>query len=434
MRNTRFVASSLLAIVGSAASIAGPASPVSIDIVAREGGAIGGFTVTTLNAPNTNGLGGVGFTFGVDDGAGGTINGFASYTAALMQDILFFNNSVTSNALTGAETSSAFGNNGEFIFSPSVDGEDAVWGQNGLILRDTDAVPGNPGTFSTFNSRPSNMTPDGIAHWVGGVTDSAGGSTQGRALWRYDGTTFTSLLRTGDMVGGFAIGTTGVGFSFDLSDSGANHIHSVILETGSTNSDNAIYVNGNIVARELDPIGGENWDNFDSVSINNAGNYLFTGDTDGATATDEFIAYNGSIAIREGDTVGGVTLGTSVNAASINNLNQAAFIWSLAGTGEGLFYAPNAADLASSVLLLQVGDMVDFNNDGVAEATLVDFNASATVAPGLQFSDDPFVYVEVDLLDVGGVEFEAIIRVAVPAPGAAGVLALAGLVATRRRR
>ncbi len=433
MNSTRIAAAAIVSLAGAAAALAGP-GVVGIDIVAREGGQLGGMTITSLNAPNTNGLGGVGFTFGVDNGAGGTTNGFASFTAALLQDILFFNTDVTSNVLTGAETTSAFGNNGEFIFSPSVDGEDSVWGQNGLILRGDDEVPGNTGVFSSFNSRPSNMQPDGVAYWIGGVTDSAGGSTQGRALWRYDGANYTSILQTGDIIEGQAIGTTGVGFDYDLSDDGANHIHDLLLDTGSTANDGALYVNGVIVAREGQSIGSENWDNFDAVSINTSGNYIFSGDTDGATGTDEFIAYNGVIAIREGDSVGGVTLGSSVNAASINNLNEAAFIWSLDGSGEGLFYAADASNLGSSALLLQVGDGVDTDNDGIADATLLDFNASNVVGPGLQFSDNPFVYVEVDLVDLAGAEFEAIIRVAVPAPGAAGLLAFAGLAATRRRR
>jgi hypothetical protein len=433
MITNRIAAITIATLAGASASLAGPAV-VGVDVVAQEGGTLGGLTITNLNAPNTNGLGGVGFTFAVDNGAGGTTNGFASFTAALLQDILFFNTDVTSNVLTGAETTSAFGNNGEFIFSPSVDGEDSVWGQNGLILRADDAVPGNPGVFSSFNSRPSNMQPDGTAYWVGGVTNSAGGATQGRALWRYDGATYTSILQTGDVIEGQTIGTTGVGFSYDLSDDGANHIHVLLLDTGSTADDAALYVNGAIVAREQQSIGSENWDNFDAVSINTSGNYIFSGDTDGATATDEFLAYNGAISIREGDSVGGVILGSSVNAASINNLNQAAFIWNLDGTGEGLFFAADASDLGSSALLLQVGDSVDLNNDGVADATLTNFTASNIIGPGLQFSDNPFVYVEVDLTDLSGAEFEAIIRVAVPAPGAAGLLAFAGLAATRRRR
>lgn len=428
-------AATVVAVVGSVA-IAGP-TVVPIDVVARVGGEIGGFTVTSLNAPNTNGLGGVGFTFGVANPAGGTLNGFVSYTAGLAQDILFLNNSVMTHTLTGAETSSAFGNNGEFIFSPSVNGEDAVWGQNGLIMRGGDPLAAIPGRFATFSSRPSNMQPNGVAHWVGGTSATQGGTSTGRVLWRYDGVNITPLLQTGDIVDGAAIGASGIGFSFDLSDSGAHHIHQLTVNS-STATDTLVWVNGSSVAREgsvaAGGVGGELWQAFDNVAINNSGNYIFSGDTNGAAATDEFLAYNGSIAIREGDTVDGVTLGTSVNAASINNLNQAAFIWSLAGSGEALFFASDASDLASSRLILQVGDMVDYNNDGIAEATILDFNASTTIAPGLQFSDHPWVYLEVDLMDVGGVTHEAIIRVAIPAPGAAGLLAVAGAFASRRRR
>ncbi len=102
---------------------------------------------------------------------------------------------------------------------------------------------------------------------------------------------------------------TGVGFDYQISDNALHHIHELVMDTGDTSTDGAIYVDGSLVARESLPNGdGDNWDNFDVVSINDPGDYLFSGDTDGDTTTDEFIAYDGAIAIREGDSIGGVVL------------------------------------------------------------------------------------------------------------------------------
>lgn len=410
------------------------AGTTRVNVIAAEGQTVqgaDGLLITTLNAPFTNGLGQVGFTGGLA-GPGGTINFvFAN------DKIVFRSDEVVGMTLTGAEGTMGIGDNGEFIYSPSVDGEDSVWTQDGLLLRAGDAAPGLPGQFSSFNSRPT-MSPDGTSHWVGGLSTTSGGSTAGRVLWRDSGGTTSAIFQTGDMIGGFAIGTTGVGFAYDFSDDNNNHIHSLLLDTGSTNTDGFVYVNGSLVAQEASASGaGDNWDNFDATSINNSGNYLFSGDTDGATASDEFIAYNGSIALREGDTVDGVTLGTAVNWASINNNNEAAFLWSLTSSSdEGLFWAADAAELSLATLLLRTGDQVDTDGDNIADATIADFSASNIISPGISLSDHPWVFVEVDLVDLvgAGTEYEAIIRVRVPTPGAATLLAVAGLAGLRRRR
>ena len=43
------------------------------------------------------------------------------------------------------------------------------------ILVEEDPVAAFPGQLSTFNSRPG-ITADGIPYWVGGITDTQGGS------------------------------------------------------------------------------------------------------------------------------------------------------------------------------------------------------------------------------------------------------------------
>ena len=242
------------------------------------------------------------------------------------------------------------------------------------------------------------------------------------------------LYQTGDTVAGFPIGTTGVGFDYNYSDNNLHDIQTFILQTGSTTNDDFVVVDGAVVAQESLPNGsGDNWDNFDAVSINNSGNYLFTGDTDGPTSSDEFLAYNGDIVLREGDVLAGRTLGGAVNAASLNNLNAATFIWTSDLT-ETLFYVPDLTNLASASELLSVGELIDIDQDAIGDFTIDDFNASNVVGPGLDFATNGFVYVEVDMTPVtGGPQVESVIRLVVPEPHCLLPMC-AGLIGLLRRR
>ena len=418
----------VVALSAGLASIA-VADTVTGTTVVREGDAIDGSTVASLNAPFTNGNGQVGLVAALADGR-----------RAIWFDtgVIFTSDMALPDVLSGGEGTMGIGNSGEFIYSPSFNGNDAVYGQNGVILADGDLAPGYAPNFTnTFNSRPQ-MIDDGTAYWVAGVNDGAGGTgSASRVLYRQNPNgTIDRVFASGDVIAGSGGSTidfpSGVDFDYHVSGNGSQMINGFI----ANNDDNMIAVNGTMVHREFQATGqGDNWSNFDTVSINNAGNYIFTGDTDGAGATDEFIAYNGVIGVREGMSVDGLTLGSACNAASINNLGQAAFIFSTVEETETLFFAADASALGSSVALLSVGDLFDETGDGVGDWIIDDFNASNIIGPGLDLAEDGMVYVEVDLESLdGSVNIEAVIGVAVPAPMSGLVFALGGLVATRRRR
>lgn len=409
--------SSVLSADSRAKSQLGAATPVAVVVMEGDtpsGG--GGNAVTIVNSPFTNGDGEVGFTGAVDNG--GSSDSFVWFDAG----IVWLNSSAVGNTLTGAEGTMGVGNSGEFVYSPSVNGDDAVWTHLGLLAVDSTAAPGfPPPTTTTFHSRPQ-MIPGGQAYWVSGFNESGGTTTEGRMLYTSsDGTPggISVVLRSDDMIGGLAIDRpSGIGFDYQVSDNAAHHIHDLLMDTGSTTDDDHVYVDGAFVAREASPTGsGDNWDNFDSMSINDSGNYLFSGDTDGATTSDEFIAYDGVIALREGDTIGGVTLtsGASVQALSLDNLGRAVHSWSVSGGGEILFFAADASDLAGTSLpLLATGDSVDVDGDGIGDATVTDFNASGIIGPGLSLAEGDRVFVEVDL-DFGMGDVEAIISIGLPA-------------------
>ena len=387
--------------------------PVPVTLIAKEGDVIGSATITALNPPAVNSTSQVGFIGSLSDG-----DRFIWYDDGV---IWLNSDGMPADTLTGGEATIGIGASQEFLYSPSYSGNDAVYSQNGLLLVKTAQAPGfAEGVTNTFNSRPA-MTDDGMAYWVAGYNETGGTSTQGRILYKSVGALPENtdiVLKSGDMIEGFTImsGSSGIGFDFQFSHSGEHYIQCLIMDTGSTLNDDFLYVDGALIARETEPAGnGDNWDNFDLVSINNNGDYIFTGDTDGDTSSDEFIAYNGTIAVSEGDTLDGIVLETSalVRGASINDFGDLLHAWST-GTGtEILFFGKAENPVETSVYLLKTGDEIDIDGDEIADYVVDDFLAGTF--PGVNPSNGPYIYLEVDIIPVGGVDaIEAIIGVPMP--------------------
>lgn len=412
---------------------AAAAAQVPAFIVAKQGDTLGESTIAALNSPFTDGNGKVGFVVNLADSTRSIWYGAGT---------IFNSNNALPNVLVGSESTMGVSNTGQFIYSPSFNGNDAVYTNGGKLLADTDAAPGFPGLFNTFNSRPR-MLPNGTSYWVGGTAPTSGGSTTARVVYKAtdpaNPATISVVSKVGDVIGntgGAAIapGNATISFDYAVSDNDAFRMQRFVLNSATTNDD-VVAINGLAVAREGNiAVGAERYQAFGAQGINNSGNWLLAGDTDGSTATDFFLSYNGTIALREGQTLGGITLGGNVRAASINNLNQAAHMWAFGASGEALF-AGDAANLAASTLLLKTGDTIDVNGDNAADWTVTDFKASNAIGPGLDLGEDGYVYAEVDLTPIGGgAAIEAVIRLAIPTPGTLGALALAGLAASRRRR
>ncbi|MEM9555958.1 MAG: lamin tail domain-containing protein [Acidobacteriota bacterium] len=393
-------------------------TPISINVLALDGDVApgaGGGTIITLNPPFTDGFGRAGFVGAVDAG-GSTVN-FVWFD----DQVVWRNTDAIGMTLTGGESVMGIADDGSFNYSPSTDGDDSVWTDSGLLAVENTPAPDQPApTASTFHSRPQ-MDDDGTAYWVAGLNPSGGTSTEARAFYEADdGLTanITTVFQSGDMIDGFTLssGSSGVDFDYDMSSDGDHRIHALDMATGSTADDLFIYVDGSLVAQESTPNGsGDNWDNFDQMSINAFGDHLWSGDTDGPTATDEYIAYNGTIVVREGDVIDGVTLAStaSVRAVSINDRSEAIHAWNVSGGVEHIFFASDASDLpGSSTRILSTGDSVDVDGDSIGDATVTDLN---TFGPSIEFSIDGRVLLEVDLdFGGGGGDQEAVIALAVP--------------------
>lgn len=414
------------------------AQPVPAELVLLEGGTANTFqsgsaTITAIDYPFTNGNGNLGIGLDVDEGSG------SEYAVFCSSIVVWQNSDETTFSLSGGETSMGIGNIGAtaagtcpFIYSPSIDSGDGVWTDQGfLAVENTNAPVLGGDTLSTFHSRPF-MTASGTAYWVAGYNDGTGStSTTGRVLYSSSDRTPGSIdvvVRGESTVDGFPIAPAGIDFDYHISDNDNHHIHLLLLDTGSTADDGALVVNGEIVAREAFSVGspvagGESWDNFDYMSINNDGVYVFSGDTDGATATDEFIALGGDvpelggggpeIVVREGDVVAGFTLSGTMNGLSINNGGFVA--WSLDTTdpvADEVIFVGEATSLGSSIDVLRVGDELDINNDATADYVVTDFVGTSFNQVGLSLADDGNLYLVVDVEPAGGgPEVEAVINI-----------------------
>lgn len=371
----------------------------------------GGLPVAFLNAPVTNGLGKVSFSGGLENGSDDTE--FIWYDTALT----WLSNGLISDVVS-IEDVIGISNNGNYAMSLVLDpnGVDSLWTDDGLLLARGDAAPGIPGYYIVSVSRPT-MQSNGLVNWFATLSNTPGGAAQLDVIYHATDVStpiINPLLQGGDVVGSATIADNGLNSNYFLSDNGS-HLITFVETTELITQNSYIYLDGALLLREDDPTGeGDNWDNFDFFQVNNSGDYVVSGDTDGNAATDEFIAYNGVIQVREGDTIGGVALSSSANVRqlSLNDAGQAAYTWSVLGGREILFYACDVADLAAATAVLGTNDLVDTDGNGTADATITDFNTS-NATQGFALAEDGQIYVEVDL-DYGAGSLEAVIAYTLP--------------------
>lgn len=379
--------SSVVAVAGTSFAL------TRVTFVVKQGDAVDTSTASGFTSVYTSG-----------DGKPGVLVSLADGRRAMWFDngVVFTNDQALPDVLTGGEASIGVAAGGQFIYSPSFNGGDAVVTDNGRLMVDDDPIPGTP-EFSSFNSRPM-MLATGEAVWIGGFAATAGGATAGRVLLRCTDTSnpagITAGIRSGDVLpGGMVITSTGLGFTYDLSDNGSSHIHRIIVNDGVTNE--IVYLNGNKIARVAEPaFGGEVWSSFNVVGTNNTGDSIFSGNTNGPTTADEVLVYNGAEALREGQVVDGVTLGSIVDWAAIDNSGRFGVIWDSSST-ETLFIG-DVSNFAGATAVLSIGETLDVDGDDVADYTITDFNPSTTIERSGELTDNPLVYFSIDVTPIGG--------------------------------
>jgi hypothetical protein len=393
----------LLAVVFAILSTLPGFTQVPATIILKDGDVIDSSTVNNISNPFTNEAGQVGFTFSLVNGDHGVW--FDS-------SALHLNSDVIGTALSGAEFTCGIGRNGKFIFSPTIDSDlDAAWGHAGLILKEGDSIISLPPNISIFNSRPQ-MYGSANAYWIGGVNASGGTSTEQRFFYRkIDSAAYEVLYPEFDTLLDGTI-LDDMGFDYDVSDNDSFRILEVAVATGSSADDGGFAINrDSMLAQEGNPTGdGDNWDNFDFISVNNQGHHVWSGDTDGDSGTDEYIALDGQIVLREGDIIDGVTLTSSmsVRGISINDFGKIVFVVSYNGI-ESLFETDINDFVGNSQLIASIGDMIDTDGDMSGDYIIDDFNTG--LGMGLDLSEHNYVFVELDITSIGGgSSLEAIVQ------------------------
>ena len=404
-----------LAVLAAALSLS--ASAQEVTLVALEGQTV------DLPGGGTGTLSGLGPPFAAPDGTPGFGVDLASGDDGIwLGGGLVWLNSLApaGTTLSGRETTIGVGVGGAFGYSPSIDGDDGLWSDNGLVISEPDPAPGGAG-FTSFASRPS-MAGDGTLYWVGGVSAVQGGSTDFRIFYRStDRTpgTIEAVLSQQDLLAGRALAA--LSFDYGLSSLGTQV--AVEVRFADTNRDAHVRLSDEaILAEETAPTGGgTTWENLDLVALNDTGRYLTAGDDD--AAADEILAVDGAIALREGDVVDGVTLGQNVRGAGINDDGLVVWAWTTdAGNDDEAVFVGDAADLAGSQLFLRTGDLLDVDGDGSDDYVVRDINSSTFSAPqaAFDFPNGTVVYVPLAVSPVaGGAEVDGIFR-----------FDLAGLVST----
>lgn len=383
---------------------------VAVEVVTKAGDAYEGLTFDQFDDPSMNSNGSV------------IVVGTSTNPA---NDFIFVHDSIEFKASDSTNSTFDFFENqcgiddmDNILFMADENGVDGIYKSNlGLMIAEGDPAPGiGPAGIIQLLYRPQLM-PDGTGYFVASVDSSGGTSSNTRVLYQIDPVGNLSVMASSQSnYSGKVLDALGLDFDFDVSEDGSHYIIVADLFTGSTLDDGAVIVDGNVVLQENSPIGvNVNYDQFDHVRINNNGDYIVTGDSDGAFATDEYLIVNGAIQIYEGDVIGGITLNSTatVNAIDLNNNQDVLFTWGAAGANEYLFHGnlddPNG--LVDSKLILRRFDTIDVNNDFVGDYIINDFNAF-TAYRGFELKDTNILYLNVDLLDMNSSPVgEAIIRV-----------------------
>jgi hypothetical protein len=326
--------------------------------------------------------------------------------------------------LSGRETSMGVSPGGQFIYSPSINGNDGLWSSAGYVIANRDPAPGISGKFIKFASGPR-MSADGLFTFIAGFSNTPGGTTTDRAVYRgrIGVPGLTLLYKTGDTIDGQLIrfATPTLSFRYDTSSDGLRIIH--ISGVGAGSGATWVLKDGTWIAQPATQLPGsiyenEAWHTFNGVGVNNAGDWIIFGVSSNFDdpASNDFLAFNGVDTLHENQTVDGLTLATpaGVRAAAINNLGVIAMIWqygsSVAPTPKALVVGEGGL-LDQSIVVVASGDLLDGDGDGSPDWRVVDLPESSVVGPGLDLADDGRVTTTCTLEPLaGGARFAATVR------------------------
>ena len=313
---------------------------------------------------------------------------------------------------------------------------DSAWINDTIVvMRYQSPPPPLDALYWSFASGPG-LTAGGDFWVVGGTNESPSSSSTNRGLFDGNGNAY---YFGGDTLPGMpAFIDPGATPAFDtrFSPYAGSYISEVEAETTGTGvpstanncmiMDGAVLtIDGNLVIEgypvpaSAGGLAGENWDNFDYMSINDVGGYIFTGDSDAATTEDEFVCVSGQIALREGAVLPEGDVSGAIEMAAINQQGDWAVVWDINDTTMG---AGNIECLIfnGDVVLREALDDIDIDNDGIANPGARISGTSAFAGfRALRVGDrdpngDVAIYVVADVSDNGATEAEMLLHMVVP--------------------
>ena len=287
---------------------------------------------------------------------------------------------------TGFEDYFGLGDDGSVAYSAYVthhgtgDAVDSVFLGPDVVALGDEKVPTLSGKFWSFCSRPG-ATRDGTPFFLGGVSNSAGGSTVNEGL--FFGEVPAPLILGGTSVPGLpfplAVNRT-IDWDYRVSPNGNEYLAVVRMEEGGDDRGVAVVQSGQGLAvdgtllwqgRPVPPsVGGkagEAWESFRYTDVNDARDWVISGHTLIGAPDDPppvgFVLFNGQFVARadrrldEQELIGDPT-GVFLNAAGDRLIS-----WPVRVDGSstpGLF--------VNEELVLRGGDAVDLDGDGIAES------------------------------------------------------------------
>lgn len=407
--------------------------------------------VTIIEQAFTTSDGRLGFT-----GQDGFLNRFVWYDDAPV----FFStqDAPPGFSISGSDSTMGIGADGSWVIGTNINLNKGIWSDRGFVTQINSPEPTlAPTTFSALQR--VTMTDDGTTYFIGDLATD-GGPRESRGLVRINN--YGTAQAQFDVVyrAGLELQTTDGSPAVTI---GSNSSNSAVQSTGGVNPNYNVSNNNRFVIGTMDVRGdglgvtndgsvalfdtvantntlllregtatgqGDNFDNWLGAAVNNSGNWIAFGDTDAATNADHILVSNGQIAMREGESFNDLTLG-SILQAGINNLNDIISVWSLGAGQEAVFFA-GQGDFNATQLLLQTGDGVDIDGDGISDGIVRDI---VTDSFAMDISDSDTLYLKIKFDDLSGFDpVDAMIAVTIPAPGAVGLFSAVGLLATRRRR
>ncbi len=312
-----------------------------IEPLILEGDALGGFVVSTVKKPSINNDG----TWLVEVDTSGPQG---ADEMIVRNGVVLLTEDEPVAAPAGAVVESfdglALDNAGNSLLGMFLDGTGGfdnnagVYFNNQLVkqLADLMDAPGlSPGTpFS--NLRDVKLNDAGLALVVGSVSDPNIPGSGDEAIFTIDTTTGEETLLA--IESGLLPGSPDAVLQFlaEPQHSALNNqgVAAFMVDfVGDNASDIAIYVGGDLIAREGDPspIPGRNWTGLAiGLDINNSGGHAFTGRLDGDPSTEIVVMANGQVIAQEGDlSPSGHVIDVFSSLVRIDDNNNVLWYWRL---------------------------------------------------------------------------------------------------------